>query len=267
MTWVKLDDGFTDHPKVIGLSDRAFRAHVRAMCYCARFSPGVGSIPTAVLRSLGATGQVVTELTTAELWDDTTTGLYIHDFAEYHPKPNSEARAEAGRRGGMASGEARRSKPKQSASRLLQAETKQNEARAQTPAPDPTRPVPTPSNEAVQGAAVAASHRKKKPEIVPLSPAERQKLMRDFAHLSEVGDRIDQALGHEQAKKYPTGQYLYVRGWLRRDAEREGQSNAMGARSTNQREVIVDDVPYFLQPEYAAKIAAERAAEEAAAQQ
>jgi hypothetical protein len=59
----------------------------------------------------------------------------------------------------------------------------------------------------------------------------------------------------------------YLEGKLKAAAERSTGSNAMGARSTNQREVLVDDVPYFLQPEYAAKVAAERAAEEAAAQQ
>lgn len=53
MTCVKLDDAFADHPKVVGLTDRAFRVHVRALCYCGRFSPGVGLIPASALRQLG----------------------------------------------------------------------------------------------------------------------------------------------------------------------------------------------------------------------
>jgi hypothetical protein len=37
MTWVRLDDQFPDHPKVVNLSDRAFRLHVWGICYSARF--------------------------------------------------------------------------------------------------------------------------------------------------------------------------------------------------------------------------------------
>lgn len=36
MSWVRLDDQFADHPKVVGLSSDAFRLHVSAMCYCAK---------------------------------------------------------------------------------------------------------------------------------------------------------------------------------------------------------------------------------------
>lgn len=36
MTWVRLDDMFTIHRKVAGLSDAAFRLHVSALCWSAR---------------------------------------------------------------------------------------------------------------------------------------------------------------------------------------------------------------------------------------
>jgi hypothetical protein len=141
MTWVKLDDGFTDHPKVFGLSDRAFRVHIKAMCYCARFSPGVGRIAPVMLKQLGASAAVVAELTTAGLWDDTLSGLCIHDFAEYHPKPKASDKVEAGRRGGVASGEARRSKRSRNEAEcfdLVEAEPKQSA----NPRPVPSRPDP-----------------------------------------------------------------------------------------------------------------------------
>jgi hypothetical protein len=35
MSWVRLDDGFADHPKIAELDDRAFRIHVWALCDCA----------------------------------------------------------------------------------------------------------------------------------------------------------------------------------------------------------------------------------------
>lgn len=118
MTWVKLDDGFTDHPKVVGLSDKAFRVHVRALCYCARFTAGIGTIPSAALPSLGAGKAVVAELVGARLWDKDEAGeLSIHDFSEYHPGPAArERRVEAGRLGGTKSGESRRSKREANAS-------------------------------------------------------------------------------------------------------------------------------------------------------
>lgn len=36
MTWVKVDDGFADHPKVFKIGDTAFRLHICAMCITAR---------------------------------------------------------------------------------------------------------------------------------------------------------------------------------------------------------------------------------------
>lgn len=36
MTYVKLDDGFGEHPKIAGLSDGAYRLYVNGLCYCSR---------------------------------------------------------------------------------------------------------------------------------------------------------------------------------------------------------------------------------------
>ena len=36
MAWLRIDDGFVEHPKVYDLSDRSFRLHVAAHCYSAR---------------------------------------------------------------------------------------------------------------------------------------------------------------------------------------------------------------------------------------
>jgi hypothetical protein len=157
MTWVKLDDGFPDHPKVVGLSDRAFRVHVRALCYCGRFSPGIGRIPSSALRQLGATVAVAKELLSAALWEEVGDGGFqIHDFSEYHPKADHEAKAEAGRRGGIASGEARRSRVLPVGSSTDEAECLPNASCLvepnRTPVPVPSRPVPSASYEASYGA-------------------------------------------------------------------------------------------------------------------
>lgn len=57
--------------------------------------------------------------------------------------------------------------------------------------------------------------RTKRATFIPLSEEERQKLLTDFPGSEE---QIELALAHEAHWKYPTGQYLYVRNWLKRPA-------------------------------------------------
>lgn len=145
MSWLRIDDGFCDHPKIGTLSDRVFRAHLRALCYAARFSPGVGFLSARAIKVLGIAPAVVRELTDAGLWDEVEDGFTIHDFPTYNPRADAQAKADAGRRGGIASGEARR---KQNEAECL----KQNEAECldlleakrssrADPVPVPSRPV------------------------------------------------------------------------------------------------------------------------------
>jgi len=80
MGWLRVDDAFTDHPKIAGLSDRAFRAHVEGLVYCARYLTD-GQIPRAKAPSARVTG----ELERAGLWSSTKRGFVIHDFLDYNP--------------------------------------------------------------------------------------------------------------------------------------------------------------------------------------
>ena len=77
------------------------------------------------------------------------------------------------------------------------------------------------------------SVRARKPALIPLTEVEREKLLVAFPH-PDTPENIEMALAHENALKYPTGQYLYVRGWLRRwqewKSERNGNGN--GTRTT-----------------------------------
>ena len=111
MTWVRIDDGFYDHPKIVALSDAAYRAFVDGLCYAGRHLTD-GHIPEAALRRL-ARGPAVRELEACGLWERNGNGIVIHDYPEYQPsrsevEANREARASAGRLGGIRSGEARR---------------------------------------------------------------------------------------------------------------------------------------------------------------
>lgn len=104
MTWVKVDDTFPDHPRVIGLTDGAFRAHVTALCWAARHLTD-GSIPSSALRVIGDRKHAQ-ELQTAGLWSKTDHGWAIRDYLDYNPsreevEDKRNKRREAGRIGGL----------------------------------------------------------------------------------------------------------------------------------------------------------------------
>ena len=105
MTWAKLDDSFPEHPKVVELSDRAFRIHVTALCYCARnLTDGHVPAPTVRAFTLGKKAPI-TELVKAGVWNENGRGAYIiHDYLDYNPsREHVEAerarKQEAGREG------------------------------------------------------------------------------------------------------------------------------------------------------------------------
>jgi hypothetical protein len=139
MSWVRIDDNFADHPKLLRAGPVAGWLHVAGLCYAARQKTG-GLVPMQVVNTLavfngvGMTrdGQLLSEpmgidvlelariLTRAGLWEEqregptkVLTGWQIHDYAEYNPpKPTSsdgtigdkiaggQARAKAAKRDG-----------------------------------------------------------------------------------------------------------------------------------------------------------------------
>lgn len=81
MTWVRLDDQFADHPKIVGLSASAFRLHVTAICYAARQETD-GVIPRA---AAFVVKRIAGELVAAGLWDAHPRGYVVHDYLDYNP--------------------------------------------------------------------------------------------------------------------------------------------------------------------------------------
>lgn len=81
MTWVKIDDHFADHPKILALSDAAYRAYVDGLCYCARYLTD-GKIADAPLKKLARRGAVA-ELEQAGLWKRNGAGVIVHDYLVY----------------------------------------------------------------------------------------------------------------------------------------------------------------------------------------
>lgn len=88
MGWVRLDDVFPEHPKVLGLSDAAFRVHVHGLCYSNRYLTD-GFVPDAVRPGAKA----VRDLIAAGLWNAIEGGWLIHDYLEYN-EPRAAVLAE-----------------------------------------------------------------------------------------------------------------------------------------------------------------------------
>lgn len=138
MPWVKIDDKFPDHWKVAKAGPLAGWLFVCGLAYCNRMGTD-GFIRAEVVRRLADVDEpleLAARLVDAGLWEATEDGYRVHDYLDYQPSREhseavSQARAEAGRKGGQ-----------QKASNLLE--------RGQTPpASKPlakVKPVPVPLN-------------------------------------------------------------------------------------------------------------------------
>jgi hypothetical protein len=108
--WLKIDDGFAEDERVLGLSDKAFRLHVAALCACARnLTDGVLSLERVrALKALtGAKDRDVAELAASGLWEGSGPWS-IRKYLEYNPsKADAEAKREAQRQGGKRGAEHR----------------------------------------------------------------------------------------------------------------------------------------------------------------
>jgi len=85
MTWVKLDDGFCDHPKVLAAGPAAGWLYVAGLCYAGRFLTD-GFIPSGVerkLTDLPRPGVLVAKLLDVGLWEEVDGGWWIHDFDRF----------------------------------------------------------------------------------------------------------------------------------------------------------------------------------------
>lgn len=124
MPWVKLDDQFPDHPKVVEVGALGLALQVAALCWCARGLTD-GHLPRRAARKLIDTDEygipldtVIDELVTAGLWhtpghtcpscpNPSAGSYYVHDYLELQPSREQherdvEQRRAAGRKGGQA---------------------------------------------------------------------------------------------------------------------------------------------------------------------
>lgn len=96
MTWVKLDDQFFAHPKIINLSKDAKLLQLAALTYCAgQLTDGL--VTPGAVRMICAQVDVeaasIQELMAAGVWEADGTNYRIHDYLVYQPS-GEQVRAE-----------------------------------------------------------------------------------------------------------------------------------------------------------------------------
>lgn len=86
MTWARFDDQADDHPKIAGLTDKAFRWWFRGCLYSNRYLLD-GVLPASFLSRVPGRARV--ELIEAGLWEPSGSAVLIHDFHDYNPTAES----------------------------------------------------------------------------------------------------------------------------------------------------------------------------------
>jgi len=114
MSWIKLDDQWMDHPKIIKAGRDARDMWLASITWCAKHLTD-GYFPKDLLTSLAVSAGIdvancqtfATRLVEVSLWDATSDGYMVHDYLDYNPTKEQalatkSARKEAGRAGGLA---------------------------------------------------------------------------------------------------------------------------------------------------------------------
>lgn len=86
-----LDDNAPDHAKIEALSDRAFRGWIRALAWSSRTGQD-GVIPEQMPKRWDLAAKHVAELEGGGLWDRNGAGWVIHDYNDYNPPNDGDAR-------------------------------------------------------------------------------------------------------------------------------------------------------------------------------
>lgn len=91
MAWLRIDDGFADHPKILGLTDRELRVWVGVLCYCARHRTD-GKIPESAQKTLGISTRIRSKLVEKALVEEHDHELQVHDWNVYNLDPTNADR-------------------------------------------------------------------------------------------------------------------------------------------------------------------------------
>lgn len=98
MSWVRIEDGFFRHRKVVDLSKDAKLLFIAGLCHCADQTTD-GFISIASLRVIAAFVDVkpatAALLVDAGLWHKEAAGFRVHDYLDYQPSAEDERKRKA----------------------------------------------------------------------------------------------------------------------------------------------------------------------------
>jgi hypothetical protein len=86
MAWLRIDDGFIAHPKIVALTDSELRVWIRLLSYCAR--AGDPTVDNATRREVpGLSRKRCGRFAALALLDEMHPGTYlVHDWLVYQPR-------------------------------------------------------------------------------------------------------------------------------------------------------------------------------------
>lgn len=87
MTWLKLDDRYADHPKIVTAGPDAAWLDLCGMLYCARYLTD-GFIPAGQVRKLTghpSPDELARVLVRVGRWEQAAGGYLVHDYLDYNP--------------------------------------------------------------------------------------------------------------------------------------------------------------------------------------
>jgi hypothetical protein len=93
MPWLRLDDTYDTHPKLLELSEQTRWRWTRALLYCARHRTG-GFLSRPTIRDLGLSNSVG-KLVDLGLLSTSDDGYLVHDWDAYNPKDATSAERQA----------------------------------------------------------------------------------------------------------------------------------------------------------------------------
>ena len=159
MAWFRVDDTFPMNVKSLSCSLNAIGLWTLAGAWsCQQLTDG--AIPRSIVEAFASRvleanvdgASIASELVASGLWDETPDGYQFHDWDDYQytakeVEDRRAKRAEAGRKGGIKSGQARRSKREASASVKTKQQRSKNE-----PHPIPSHPITKEDKSSLVGA-------------------------------------------------------------------------------------------------------------------
>lgn len=95
MSWLRVDDGFAEHPKLEALTDRQFRLWAKLLGRCARYRTD-GHVPAGILVGIRVKPGDLDRFTALGLLDSSNgSEPTVHDWSDYNPKDPTKADRQA----------------------------------------------------------------------------------------------------------------------------------------------------------------------------